>query len=275
MTIATSTARASALTSSGETNNPFVTGAGLTGTYSTTTGTQVLAASNAVTGYTYDPWTVTPDTGAAEWQVVYASNQTPTFAGVAAHNLGDVDAVIALQYSTDSGSSWTDSGAGSVAAADNQAIGFRFTGITADYWRFRITSASGLVSVGVFWIGSEIILPQRLYAGYTPPITPQNVDLRTNVSEGGHYLGASSAGRGSNLSAQIEHLTPAFVRGASWSAWQRRWNAGGGSFWAWRPTANGDLHYCWRSQGNATVAPTNMGIKDYMSLTIEGRAYDE
>lgn len=276
MTIAVSTARATTLSTAGESNNPFVTPAPLTGTYSTSIGTQVLSADNAASGTTFDPWTATPDgSNEAAWQVVYSGNQTPTFAGIAAHNLADISATVRVQFSTDSGSSWTDSGAGAVTPTDNQAIGFRFSGNTADYWRILVTSASDDVSIAVIVIGSEIIIPQRIYQGYTPPITPTMVDLNTNVSEGGNLLGSAAKERGSMFEAGFTHITPTFIRGASWTAFQERWNKGNGAFWAWRPTKYGDLFYAWRSQGMSPIVPTNSGPKDYMSFTLAARAYDD
>lgn len=274
MTIAVASARASALASSDESNNPFFTGAGLTGTASTGIGTQVLSAANAFSGTTYDTWTATPDgSNEATLQLVLAGNQSPTFGAIASHNMSDVGATVRLQYSTNSGTTWTDAGAGPVTPTDNQAIGFRITGITADYWRIYITSATGNVSIGVFWLGSEIIMPQRIYAGYRPPITPTETVMEANESEGAHLLGTRVIRRSSTAQASFTHLTPAFVRGATWTAFQKRFNDGYGTFWAWRPTKYGDLHYGWRNGG--PIAPTNSGPKDYMSLDVSMRLYDE
>lgn len=276
MTIVTSSARASALSSSGESNNPFITGAPLTGTYTTDTGTEVEAAANAYSGFTFDPWVATP-TGSdiASWRVEFASGQEPTFAGIAAHNLSDISATVRIQYSADGSTGWTDSGAGPVTPSDNQAIGFRFSGNSAPFWRVRVANASDDVSIGVIWIGSEIIIPQRIYQGYTPPITPTMVDLNTNVSEGANTLGAAFVERGSMWSASLTHIEPTFLRGATWSAFQRRWNSGHGAFWAWRPTKYGDLFWSWRPQGASPIIPSNSGPKDYMSFEVSARAYDD
>jgi hypothetical protein len=273
MTIQTSPARATWLASVEYSNNPFLTGEALSGTYSTSVGTEILTAANAASGTTFDPWTATPSTGQACWQVVFASDQTPTFVAIAAHNLFDVDAVVALEYSTNNGSTWTDSGCGSVTPEDNQAIGFRLTEISADYWRLNITSASDVVSLGMVWIGSELIIPKRIYKGYRPPITPTEVDLRTNVSEGAQLLGSSYVERGSTFQASFDHLPPTFCRGPEWIAFQRRWNRGHGAFWGWRPAKYGDLFYAWKT--GAAIAPENSSHTDYMSFSIQGRLYHD
>lgn len=276
MTIVTSAARASALSTAGLSNNPFITPAPLTGTYITAAGTEVLAAANAYSGTTFDPWVATP--GALDfaiWQVVFGSSVSPTFAGIAAHNLSDIGATVRIEYSIDSGATWTDSGAGPVTPTDNQAIGFRFQGISADYWRVTCSNCTDDASIAVIWLGQEVIIPQRIYQGYTPPITPTQVDLNTNVSEGANTLGTAFVERGSMWEASLRNIEPTFIRGASWRGFQQRWNRGFGAFWAWRPTKYGDLYWSWRSQGMAPITPTNSGPKDYMSFDVSARAYHD
>lgn len=273
MTITTLAARASQLSAVGTENNPFVTGAPFEGTYSTGIGTEVQSASNAYTGTTFDQWTATPATGSASWEVDFGSAVAPTFFAMAAHNAQSVGASVRIEHSSD-GSIW--SMLHSETPTDNQAIGWRLSGNTsARYWRLRFTDLTGDISVGVIWIGTEIILPQRFYQGYRPPLTPTAVDLTTNVSEGAELLGTAYVERGSSFQANVMHLDPTFLRGANWLAFQRRWNRGGGSFWAWRPTKYGDLFYAWRDQGSAPIAPTNEGPKDLMALNIAGRLYHD
>lgn len=273
MTIVTGATRAATLAAAEQSNNAFVTPEPSTGgTATTATGTEVEAASNALTGTTFDPWVATPASSTARLQVVYSSSQTPTIGAIAAHNLSDVDASVRLQYSTNSGSSWSDCGAGIVTPSDNQAIAWRFEGVTADYWRLEITSASDDVSIGVLVIGSEIIIPQRIYQGFAPALTPTEVDLTTNVSEGAHLLGSAAVARGSTLSAEFSHIDPTFIRGADWLAFQRRYNSGEGCFLGWRPTKYNDLHYIWRA---APIRPSNTGPADLMGFAVQARAYDE
>lgn len=271
MTIITTTARASALATAGETNNPFVTGAPLSGTYSTGTGTEVQAAANAYTGTTFDQWTATPASGVATWEVDFATAQAPGFVGMAAHNAADVSAQIRVQSSTD-GATWSTVAGTITTPADNQAIAWRLSGGTsARYWRLQFDSLTDAISVGVIWFGSEIIMPRRVYQGYTPPLTPTEVDLNTNVSEGAQLLGTSYVERGSVFSVELSNLSPTFLRGATWTAFQNRWNRGEGAFWAWRPTKYGDLFWSWRSGG--VIQPTNAGPLDLMGATIQGRVY--
>lgn len=277
MTIVVSPDRAAALATSGESNNPFVTGAALSySTVSAAGGTVVQAAANAFTGVTYDHCTITEDsTDGVAITIDYGSAVSPTLCAIAAHNISDVGGVVRFQNSDDA-SSWTNTDAGVVTPSDNQAIAWRITGESHRYWRVLVTGAgSGNdVSIGVVWVGNEIILPRRLYQGYRPALTPTAVDLRSNQSEGAHLISTAFAERGSSFSASIGNVSPTFFRGATWLDFQRRWNQGRPSFWAWRPTKYGDLHYAWRPAGAAAIAPTNSGPLDLMSVSIEGRLYD-
>lgn len=276
MTIVYTPSRAATLAAADESNNPFVTGAPFTGTYSTVAATETESADNAFSGTTFDPWVATITATTAQLRIDFGSAVEPTFAAIAAHNLGTLGGAVRVRHSDDA-STYTTAGAGIVSPTDNQAIGFRLDDGAHRYWQFFFSglSASDVLSVGVAWIGEEIILPQRFYQGYTPPLTPTQVDLRTNVSQGAQLLGSAYAERGSTFTASVQHVEDSFIRGADWLAFQQRWNRGLSSFWAWRPTKYGDLFYAWRSQGSNVIAPTNSGPKDRMGLTISGRVYHD
>ena len=277
MTIDATAAREAELSASGESNNPFIACSPLSGTWSTDIGTEVLAAANAGnTTSTYDKWEATENgSNRAALAVDFGSTQSPGFVGVAAHNLGTQTSEVFLQRSSD-GSSWSTV-AQSISPTDNRAFGWRLdSGLSDRYWRFRCDDlpTGEAAQIGVAFFGTEIILPQRIYQGYTPPLTPTNVQSAANVSEGAQLLGSYYINRGSSIQATIDHLTPSFVRGATWQTFQQEWNEGCPAFWAWRPTKYGDLHFMWRG-GAQAIVPTNSGPKDYMSLTIAGRAYDD
>lgn len=276
MTIITTTARAAELTASEETNNPFFTAAPFTGTYTTGGGTEVQPAANAFDEYTYTFWSATPNEfDRATLEIDLGSAQPANFVGIAAHNLGDVGAEYRIQYSDD-GSSWTAATAPEgYDATDNSEIGLRFSAGSRRYWRLRLDNLTGTPSVGLFYLSTDIVLPRRIYQGYTPALTPNQVDLNTNVSEGGNFLGAAYTERGSTFQASFSNVSPTFLRGADWLAFQQRWNRGNPAFWAWRPTKYGDLFYAWRSQGMAPITPTNTGPGELMGFTVQGRMYDQ
>jgi len=279
MTIVIASAQATALATAGTSNNPIILWNNLaeSGTWSTNIGTEINSAAYAGTGTTFDQWSATlSGSGFAAIVVDLGSAQDVSFVAIAAHNAADIGATqVYCQHSaTGLGGSWI-SPAAVATASDNQAIGWYFTTVNARYWRIVIgtPTASQVATIGVVFVGNPLTVEQRIYQGYKPPITPTEVALQSNVSEGGHLLGSSMVKKASTASASFTHILPTTFRGASWKAFQNHFNAGGGFFWAWRPTKYGDFYYAWRSGG--ALAPENMGIKDYMSATLEMRLYDE
>jgi hypothetical protein len=145
----------------------------------------------------------------------------------------------------------------------------------ARYWRFRFTSltAGDLLSVGVAFMGSEIVIPRRFYQGFSPVLTPTEVELQSNVSVGANLMGSSIVDRGSTVSASFANIPATFIRGTDWLAFQRAFGEGKGFFFGWRPSKYpADVHYCWRE--GAVIRPTNSGPRDLMSFEFAARAYN-
>lgn len=274
MTVSIGTTQATTLSNAGTSNNPIFAwdNKAIGATITTETGTQLATGNYTVTGTTFDSWGATPATNVVDLQYVLTSSQAISCVAIAAHNLADISATIKPQYSTNSGVAWNDTDAAAVTPTDNQAILFYFDSDTADYWRLHITGATGDAYIAVVFIGNVLTIPQRIYQGYTPPLTPTYVDLQSNVSEGGHLLGSSVVRSGSSAQASLTYLTPAFIRSSAWLDFQVHFNAGKGQFWAWRPTKYGDCHYAWRL--GSPLVPANSGPKDYMSVELEMRLYD-
>lgn len=279
MTIVISAARASTLATAGTSNNPFVLwdNLGASGTWSTSVGTEVNSAAYAGTGTTYDQWSATPNAnGDAILNVDLGSAQSVSMVAIASHNGGTLGAQMQASYSaTGLAGSWVSVGA-AVNPTDNQAICWYFADTSAQYWRVLFNQASGATAkaiCGVMFVGNPLTIEQAIYQGYRPPITPTEVALQSNVSEGGHLLGSSAVKRASTATAALAHINASTIRGTAWKGFQAHYNEGGGFFWAWRPTKYGDLHYAWRS--GAELAPENTGPKAYMGARLEMRLYDE
>lgn len=160
---------------------------------------------------------------------------------------------------------------------DNSPIAFRFNAtslsVTSVRFLFIGVSSAETLAIGSAFIGQELIVPQGFYQGFSPVITPTEVQLQSNVSVGNELLGSSVIGRGSTLQASFTHLTPAFIRGADWKAFQRHFNDGGGFYFGWRPSDYPqDIHYCWRN--GAPIRPTNSGPKDYMGADFAAQVHN-
>lgn len=279
--IYTATSRAADLAANGEENNPFVAfenaaaSATLSGSLTLTDG----ARANGFTGTTYDY--VLPDVPVSgNWSIImqFATARSCSFGAIVAHNLADFSgAQVRVARSTD-GITYTDAGAGTVTPADNGPIAWRMpvSGNDAEYWAF---SFAGLTEddplrIGGFFLGDELVMQRRFYQGYAPVLQPTEIALQSNVSEGGNFVGSSVVQRGSTLQAQFSHISPSFIRGDDFQAFQSSFNTGAPFFFGWRPDKYPeDLHYCWRT-GN-TIRPTNTGPKDFMGFDFSARVYDE
>jgi len=245
--------------------------------YFTDLGTEVFPASNAVARSTYNFWEVTPSAGRAiiEMDLPGGFSRSVSFVSVAAHNLGDFSdsgCLVRPQYSSDR-ITWTNP-MPPVTPTDNSAMGFRFAPVLAPYWRFNITSLPAEnVRIGVLFFGRDVMFPHDIYADYAPPLLQTNVELQSNVSEGGHLLGNSVVRKSSSTSANIQYGTPDYFRDAEWLDFQADFNNGQGFFWAWRPGEYSDFYYGWRS--GSPIVPANTGAGGNMSASMKMRLYDD
>jgi hypothetical protein len=281
MSILISAARTTELNAAGQTNNPFVAWDNLAATATVTSGNTAKpdgAIANALTGTTYDYWRPNVTSATVQLRVTLPVAQSISFVGVAAHNLGSLGASAQVQRSINGGSTWTTGGVAATPITDNGPVVFRLatTGLDAADWRLNITGLTSGANLyaGVIFFGVDLVIPTRLYSGFSPAIVPTEVQLQSNVSVGGNLLGSQIIGQGSTLAVGLRHLTPGFVRGASWLSFMRHYNAGKGLWFAWRPAAfPDDVHYCWRD--GAALRPSNMGVLDYMAVDMNMRAYNE
>lgn len=265
-----SVARSADLEVQSEENNPLVLWSNDAGSYAVAAGTESGGpAANLASDGTYS--FCYPTVSSGEYIITFTTTEDVTAVAIAAHNFGTIGATVAVEYN-DGG--WVDCGAGSVTPTDNQAIMWRFMPNSATSWRLRITgSVSAQPAIAILWAGAELVFPRRFYAGYEPPIRPNNSSAMSNVSMGGQYWGASVVTAGSTTSIEIQHLPPTFIRGADFLSFYDRHKAAGTFFFAWRPMKYGDLFYAW-SDGTA-MRPRNMGVKDLMSISMPLRFYDD
>lgn len=231
------------------------------------------AASNAFAGDTFSYWV--PDTTGVTSATLTATLATAAaldFAAIEAHNLGTHGATVSIEYSTDSGTTWTVAGAAQ-ALTDDDPVGWYFMAVTADRWRLNVTgfTAGDAISVGVCFFGAALMMDRPFYQGFTPPIAVNDVDLLNNVSAGNHLLGNSVVRRGLTFSAKFQHISATYIRGDRFQAFQHAFNNGTPFFFVWRPTQFPEMRYCWR-EGD-TIAPSNTGPRALMGFTMNMRAY--
>ncbi|TWI34916.1 hypothetical protein [Paracoccus sulfuroxidans] len=224
---------------------------------------------NLRTSSTYDRYRQSADAASS---VIVATFDAPREVGIMAisgHGLAGLCA--SVQFSHHDGAAWVN--ADPITDLTPAAIGRRIAPVVTDRVRLILNGVKAGASVGVWFAGPELVSPQDFHGEFAPRITPQNVELQSNVSEGGNLLGSATIRQGSSSSFSLQHLRPEFVRGDGFRFLVRHHNAGRGYFFGWRPGRYPeDLQYVWR-QGDPVV-PTFMGLRDYMQASFNLRVFD-
>jgi len=141
---------------------------------------------------------------------------------------------------------------------------------TRQSWRLRITAGSA-PEIGVIKFGKALQMERPLYGGHTPVPFGRQTTMRSNQSETGEFLGRTRQRLYLTTSYDWQNLTAAWVR-TNWPPFQKAIEESP-FFIAWRPGDVGDVVL---AQTNAQPIPTNMGVRDLMSvgLQLTARGYD-
>lgn len=224
-------------------------------------GFPATAADNPLT---YTGWK--PNALPATWQIDAGTAQDVDYVGIAAHTLGSSFCTVKVQYS-DNGSDWLDASSPH-EPNDDSPILFLFDEQEARYWRIYVDSTgspSDIPFVGVIYIGKALAMQRAIYGGHSPVTLSRETTIRPTVSERGQWLGRSIIRGGLVGSWTWRHLNAdwyrehfdRFVKAAR----ERPF------FIAWRPeTFPTEVAYCWTQKD---IVPSNMGIKDFMQVTVE------
>lgn len=188
------------------------------------------------------------------------------YVGVAAHTLATNACSVTVAYSFDN-ANWTN--IGSTAPGDNQSIMMLFAKTSARYWRLTIAGASVPV-IGVVYIGKALEMQRPIYGGHSPITLSPVTTVRPNVSEKGEWLGSSVEREGIKTSFQWQHLTAEWYR-KNFAPFVKSHPKAVPFFIAWRPSKYPqEVGYCWATND---IQPQNMGIRDYMSVSMSVEGY--
>lgn len=124
----------------------------------------------------------------------YVRCVTPTpvavdYFAVAQHDLAARFGSISLQYSTDSGGSWTDVAA-PFTPSNRGALWFDFEPIMANYWQV-VTDSADPAAVAIAAFGVKYKPGRGQFAGFMPPGMARSFSLYASTSESGLFLGRS------------------------------------------------------------------------------------
>lgn len=231
-----------------------------------------ITASTTATGYfaegpdnslTYEKWKPTASTGT--WEHDFTSSTTADYCCIGAHNLGTSGSTINVQYWT--GAAWSDLCA-ATAISDDMPIMVIFAPQAATKFRLNISAGTSAPSIGVIKFGQSLQMQRALYGGHAPLDLSRQTSMQSNISETGEFLGRTKIRTQFSTSFEWKHLTAAWVR-TNWRPFQLAIETEP-FFIAWRPETFSEVGLC---QSDEMPIPQNMGIKDFMSVTLNVRGY--
>lgn len=132
------------------------------------------------------------------------------------------------------------------------------------YWRVTMYGAAD-PQVVALKLGLVLEMPRPIYSGHAPMQLNRSRAIRPNLSETGQFLGASQKRAGLRGNFEFKHLTADWYR-SNFDPFAATNPRIAPFFIAWRPeTFSEDVHYGW---GSNELNPSNMGVKDYMSVSL-------
>lgn len=189
--------------------------------------------------------------------------------GIASHNIGSSGATVTVSASDD-GVTFTGVGV-SVTPDNDDTIMVVFDLQEYRYWRVNIFD--GPASVGVVKLGKRLVMPCGVLSGYTPINHAHDVELLTNMSVQGQFLGTRIKRVGASASIQFGLIDAEFVD-EYMQDFEYYFNSGRAFFYAGSPDEwPDDYGYCWRSSG--TLAPSLEEGGVLYSVSMEVSVYVE
>jgi hypothetical protein len=241
-------------------NHARILYAPITGTI-TADGTDGDLAAN---DYTFQRWAC--GTLPANWKVVTAANADVDCVFIAAHNLGSTGSTVLVQTAATVGGAFTTRA--TIVPTDDSTIAVMFNDAGVPYVvrevRIQVTGASGAVQVGIIRAGVALQMEQPVFGGVRPIGLSRLVETRHSQSETGQWLGRTIQRQASATEMNWTHLTSAWYRSTfqpfALSLPQTPFGL------IQNPSRMPEsLAWCWTEQ---TPAPENMGILDYMAVSL-------
>lgn len=217
------------------------------GTVTVTSETADGAGLNAVEDTTFDFWT--PASLPGRLEVDMGAAYTCDCVGIAAHNAGTNGTTILVRYSYDA---ITYSNAFSFSPLTDETLMAVFPEISARYWRISINNA--ICSIGVIKLGKRLVMPCGVLSGFVGVNHASNIEMMTNKSIKGQYLGSRINRIGAEKNINFGLVDTDFVDN-DFAMFESHFNSGRTFFYAGSPSEwPEDYGYCWRSDGE--IRPT-------------------
>jgi hypothetical protein len=154
-----------------------------------------------------------PDDGTQYLTATFSAAKSANYFAFYATDLATNTGTIVLQYSTNSGSTWTDCFT-AISVGSSAPCMETFTAIFATYWRVKVVSTPGSI-IGVVSFGNYLQLPYGDWIGFAPPKLARDNVVQNNTSHHGNLLGRSMIRQGVEFSLSLDYFSQAFMR-ESW-----------------------------------------------------------
>lgn len=232
----------------------------ITGTV-TADGTNGALAAN---DYTYQRWSC--GTLPANWTLVAAANVDVDTVFIAAHNLGTTGSTVIIQTASTLGGAFTTRA--TIVPTDNSTIAVMINNAGTPYsvreLRVQVTGASPDAQIGIIRAGAALQMQQAVFGGVKPIGLSRMVATRHSNSETGQWLGRTIQRQASATQMDWTHLTAAWYRSDfqpfALSLPQTPFGL------IQNPSRMPEsVAWCWTDE---TPAPSNMGVKDYMQVSL-------
>lgn len=225
-------------------------------------------ALNAVEDTTFDFWT---PTSVPAWIAVDMGADVPVdVAGFVSHTVGTSGATIEVQ-SSDDGIAWVTRSTLSPSNDDTLLTVMPY--IEARYWRVYMTVA--IASIGAIKIGKRLVFPSGVLSGHVGINHAHNVELMTNSSMGGQFLGNRVERVGATVSIDFGLVERDFVDNDA-AEFEAHYNSGRTFMFASCPLDYPDDYgYCWRSSGDGELKPSYQEGGELMALEMGVSVYVE
>lgn len=224
-------------------------------------------ASVALGWQTYERWR--PGSSPATLTATFGET-TIDYIGIGAHTLSQADSVT---FEVKVSGAWEEVLPGVIEgmeAADNEAIMLLMEPRTATGVRVTASYSGTAPSVGKIAAGEALVMKRPFYSGYSPALLSRNTRKQPNVSEGGEWLGTSIIRQGRSTSVEWEHIPAKWYR-LNFDPFvnhSRRYPF----FFAWNPARFSDCVY---AMSTDDISPSNMGIRDLMSVSMDVKGYSD
>lgn len=217
----------------------------------------------AANDFTFQRW----DTGAlpANWTLVAAANVDLDTVFIAGHNLGTVGATVEVQTAATLGGAFTTRA--TIVPTDDSAIAVMINNAGVPYsvreMRLVVTGPAA-AQIGVIRAGIALQMAQPVFGGVNPIGLNRLVETRHSLSETGQWLGRTVQRQALRTTMDWQHLTSAWYR-ASFQPFAMNLPQVPFGFIQNPSRMPESVAWAWTDE---SPAPQNMGLLDYMSVSL-------